>query len=191
MATVPYRARVATIAWLALAPVGVSGRQPIESGQRLRISYDCGFTCRQAVGTVVALANDSITLATDGAMERLSLAGVLQVERSRGVGSRLARGAAIGALVGTGLVFGTLVAAGNESSSTSPCDPVNNQDAIGGMGTCLGIAALLGGLPGGLLGAFIGSRIEVERWEDLPLNSLRVGVASRGRRVGLAVRLEP
>jgi hypothetical protein len=38
---------------------------------------------------------------------------------------------------------------------------------------CIEIAALSGGLPGGLLGLGIGSLIRTDRWEEVPLQRLR------------------
>ena len=68
------------------------------------------------------------------------------------------------------LAFALLSTAG----STSLCDRSANQDAVS-PSECLGLAAL-GGVLGAGLGAIIGGWVRTERWNDVPLQRLRVSL---------------
>jgi hypothetical protein len=91
-------------------------------------------------------------------------------------------GAGVGFLVAAGATFALLYSGG----STSLCDRSANQDALRS-GECVGLTAL-GGLAGAGVGAAVGALIRAERWQDIPVERLRVGVARQpGSKFGLAL----
>lgn len=154
-----------------------------EPGQRVRITYDCpvaaGATgsppagCHRAAGTLVRLHGDSLTLTAGHTTTSYPLSAVSLLELSRGRKSHWLAGAGVGFLAGTGTVLILLNSTG--SSSTNICDTANNQDAAG-WGACLGIAAVAGGLPLGLIGGLVGLALKTDRWEETPRDRLRVNI---------------
>src|SRR6266545_4689995 len=74
----------------------------------------------------------------------------------------------------------------NTGGSNSLCDRSANQDAISSS-ECIGLAAL-GGIAGAGLGAVIGGLVRTERWQNVPLEHLRVNLTPHaGSKSGLAV----
>lgn len=165
---------------------------PPEPGARLRLTLPCELTDPRAAGaertacrldgTLVRLGADTITLAVAQSITGYGLNAISRVEVSRGHRSQWLPGAGVGFLVGAGVAWVLL----NGGGSTSPCDRSANQDAIGS-GACIGLAAL-GGLAGAGLGAVIGGRVRTERWQDVPLEHLRISLTPQaGREFGLAL----
>jgi hypothetical protein len=164
----------------------------LEPGARLRLTYPCPregaatagqerSECRSE-GTLVLLHADTIALAASGASVSHGLSAVSRVEVSRGYRAHRLAAAGAGFLLGAGVTFVVL----NSGGSTSLCNQSENQDAMNS-GECLGLAAL-GGLAGAGLGAIIGGWIRTERWEDVPLERLRVSLTPRtGSLLGLSV----
>jgi hypothetical protein len=163
--------------------IPLSAQAPqLQPGARLRLTVSCepGPECR-VEGRFVQLRADTLTLAVAEAATSYSLDAIQRVEVSRHRSQTIA-GVGAGFLVGAGVTFIVLHGGG----STSLCDRSANQDAIAS-GECLGLAAL-GGLAGAGLGALIGGAVRTERWQELPVEGLRVSVASRLRStLGLAV----
>lgn len=166
-----------------------------ERGAHVRLTFPCEVAHQRAtgadrtrcrlVGGLVRLGADTITIATAASTTSLSLSRLNGVEVSRVHGSRWLAGAGVGFLVGAGVTTVIL----NSGGSTSLCDRSANQDAISS-GECLGLTAL-GGLAGAGLGALIGSRIRTERWQDIPVERLRVGLAPQsGGRFSLAIGVD-
>jgi hypothetical protein len=162
-----------------------------ESGARVRVTVPCDPSGRPAAGNqrgcaftgrFVAAGADSITVTIAEATTSYDLSAVSRLAVNRGYRSNWLAGAGVGLLVGAGATYLVL----NSGGSTSLCDRASNQDAMSS-GECLGATAL-GGVAGAGLGALVGSLIRSERWEDLPIERLRVGLAPR-RGVTLDLRV--
>lgn len=152
--------RIASLlALLALiAPVEVFAQQEpiVAPGDRVRVLW---LGTAPLVSTVLALKADTLVLAVEdrGAPLELPLALVRKFEVSRG-GSNALRGALIGA--GLGLALGAADALGQ-----------NDGDLIGPEV----VMAVLGGA-GATLGLVIGAMSRSDRWEEVPLDELRVSL---------------
>jgi hypothetical protein len=137
--------------------------------------------CRSE-GRLVLLQADTITLAAAESTTSYGVNAIRRVEVSGGLRSHRLAGAGAGFLVGGAVAYALL----NTGGSTSPCDQSANQDAIGS-GACIGLAAL-GGVAGAGLGAIIGGFVRTERWQDVPLERLRVSLRPQaGSRLGVAL----
>ena len=169
---------------LTLQPPLVAQQAPsVDPGQRIRISYDCrnrtspteakGADCRRSVGTFVTRRGDTLALATKSSTVNYPLTTVARIELSRGRRSHSFAGMGVGFLVGTVAVYGLI------SSSESV--------ASGAVGMAL--AVLFGGGPGAGLGAFVGSRVVTEGWQDVELDRLRVSIIPHRNGMGLGASL--
>lgn len=163
-------------------------------GERVRVQLACrapavggasGCPRERETGVLVELEGDRLVLESEGSTVTYPLSSVTRLEASRGSTSRWKAGALIGFLAGAGVTFAILDS--GDPASTNPCDPSSNQDAIGGPGTCLLIAGVVGGLPGGLLGLFVGSRLRTERWETVSLGRVGMTLLPLAPRPSLAV----
>jgi len=185
----------AALAWLFAPSVTLIAQEParsLEPGARLRLTYPCEHdgaatagkerrACRSE-GRLVLLRADTIALAVAESTMHRGLNAINRIEVSRGHRAHRLAGAGVGFLVGAGVTFALL----NTGGSTSLCNQSANQDAIGS-GECLGLAAL-GGLAGAGLGVIIGGFVRTERWQDVPLDRLRVSLTPQtNSMLGLAV----
>ena len=150
---------------------------PVRPGDRVRVTHECRTTvrqdplgkthtrCRKDKGTLAAATADSIVLGVDerGTQLTLPVASVTRLEVSRGRKSRVALGAGIGALTGAA----TLAVIG---ANLNVCDG-------GYEGACAGVGAGVGAVGGALVGLVIGAVTKTDRWEEVPLDQLRVSLA--------------
>lgn len=188
------------VVWLVAALPAVAQRTAeVEPGQLVRVSVDCGAStslsandarqeCPEGgreTGTLIALDSSRLVLETDGTSVSHPLGSVTMLEASRGSGSRWKAGTLIGFAGGTAVTFAILNS--GSPGSTNACDPTHNQDAIGGAGTCLAVAGVIGGLSGAFVGLVVGSLLHTERWEEVSLDGLRVALYPQGPRPGLGV----
>lgn len=182
MRPAPY---VAAILLLAPCPtIGAGESIPsIPAGARVRLTLPCeamnpsprapgSGACRQE-GRVVAVEGDTITLAAAESTHSHRLSATSRIEVSRGSRSRWLAGAGVGFVVGTAGTYALL----NQGGSTNPCDRSANQDAIG-PAACVGLAAV-GGVAGAGAGALIGRLFRTERWQEVPVEGLRVTLGPR------------
>lgn len=171
------------------------GQAPLpQPGTRLRVTHPCEQAgqptaggdrtgCRSE-GTLVLWQGDTLTVASGQSTTRYGVNAISRVQVSRGTRSHRLVGAGIGFLAGGGVAAAVLYTGG----STSSCDQSANQDAMSA-GECLGLAAA-GGLVGAGLGALVGGFFRSERWDDVPLERLRVSLGPMaGRRFGLALQV--
>jgi hypothetical protein len=147
----------------------------IESGDTVKVAV-AGVAHE---GIVLALKPDTLLLDVRVATAPLALplASVKSLKVKRGRKSRARLGAGIGGLIGMG--------AGAQMGEAF-CGSSEDEECIGARlsGGLIGIVAL------GAIGAAVGSSIKVDRWEEVPLDQLRVGlVRQRNGRLGLAVSL--
>ncbi len=156
-------------------------------GTRVRVTAPA-VDANPLKGTVVAVSPETLTLAVEGLVGEtwdprleIPVESVTGLELSRGKYSRLGKGALIGGLIGGGLGFGLGVAAAAESGGFY--DP--GAEAIP-------MAAALLGVMGAGVGGVIGLLSPGERWEEVPLDRIRieagVDVTSDGS-VALRMRL--
>lgn len=149
---------------------------PVTPGDRVRIST-LG-TAPPLVCTVLALKADTLVLDARDGVETLEvpLALVKKVEVSRGKKSNIGPGAIAGGL--TGAVFGAICASGPGGYSCGGSDAKVVALAITAAGTGIG--------------ALIGAASKTDRWEEVPLTDIRVGLSPitlDGVAVSVALRL--
>lgn len=169
------------VALVLTAQAGLFAQQepPVVSGDRVRIAAPTVDPEDWLVGTLVETAADTCVLAVDNQADTLALpfASVTRFEVNRGRRSHWVTGAALGAVVGGagGALLGYMSCIYEPKES----DCVQTHVTVG---------AVVGGTVLGLVGAGIGSAIKTDRWEEVPLDQLRVGlVRRRNGRLGLAV----
>ena len=165
--------------------VGLSAQQPppLEPGARVRVTPQWPNLVtpnNRAVGTVAAIRGDTVFLEREGfAPFEFALSSVTRLEVSRGRHSGAFQGALTGAKV-TGII-GLLVGLGwtmyclDETSFSCMEKP-----ALAIPATAIPFAAT-----GALLGALIGAFSTTDRWEEVPLDRLRLSFAPK--RDGFAV----
>jgi hypothetical protein len=137
------------------------------------------------VGTVLALRPDTIVVGNDEPVE-LAISSLTRLEVSRGRESKARTGGIVG-LIG-GAVAGAVICIASKCSLTSQSvEPLEDEGL-----NSIALAAALGGVAGYGVGVLIGSTIKVDRWEEVPLDRLRVTLLPQRRggvTVGLRVRL--
>ena len=166
------------IAVLAATPLASAGAQepfPIKVGDTVRVSHDCVSRCREDKGTVGAVEADSIVLSAEQGQLRvvILLTSVSRLSVVRGQKSHWVTGAIVG-----GVALGTATAI----AVISVCDPWGTSEPVCSV-TTGGIVALTaaGAAVGAAIGAGIGSLVKSDRWEDVPLDQLRVSLVPHGR----------
>lgn len=188
---------LALAAWAA--PLEAQVAERAQPGQRVRVSLECAAAPAPSAGADACLGDgretgvlrrlgpDELVLEEGGSLTTYSVASITRLEASAGSTSRWKAGGLIGFVAGTALTFAVLNS--GSPDSTNPCDPGDNQDAIGGPGTCLLIAGVAGGVPGGLIGMFVGSRFRRERWVEVPLGAVGLRILPGGPRPSAAVSI--
>ena len=148
-----------------------------EPGQRVRVTApDCGV--RRQTTTVEVLRGDSFALPRDtnrssNPINHCPLASVTRLEVSRGRKSHSLEGLGLGWLVGAGV-----------GAAVSDCDPSSSTQDI-----CEAVPIAVGASVGLFIGTIFGALIKTERWEDVPLDRLRVSFAPQrdGFALGVSV----
>jgi len=177
------------ITWIGfcLGPDAASaqGRESIEPGTRVRLTVPCSAGAPQtgqrfspectSVAEFVRALGDTLTVTSDGSVARHDLGTVRRLEVSRGYTSHRLAGGVIGLVIGAGITYFVV----NQGGSTAPCDQSANQDSLRPI-ECAGLVAL-GGAAGAGLGVVIGGLFRSERWEQIPIESLRLSMTTRGR----------
>jgi len=153
----------------------------LKLGDRVRVLVPT--TEEPYLGTIQALGSDTLLLAIEGDRDPLvlSLADMTSLELSRGVKSRWATGAALGA--GTLGLIGFAV----------DCTTSDEESMVWGGGCGDGKYTLILGAAGAVIGGLIGSTVKVERWEEIPLDVLRIeasAVSPDGVSVSVSLRLQ-
>lgn len=148
----------------------------VAPGDRVRVSRLGSVP--PLVCTVLALKADTLVLDAEDRVAPLEvpLALVEKVEVSHGKKSRIGTGAIVGGL--TGALLGAL-------GSLAWGD-------AGSLGSDAGVAILASTAAGTGIGALIGAATKTDRWEEVPLTDIRVGlspVTPDGVAVSVAYRL--
>jgi hypothetical protein len=176
---------------LACAPKGPPRFwiEPVAEGDRVRV-WAPSVGVEGWVGTLLALRPDTMVVGNSKNLV-LEISSLTKLEVSRGNESKAGTGGIIG-FVG-GAVAGAVICLASECSITvgsgdgdSRSDPLDENPLVS-----VGLAAVVGGAVGYGVGVLIGSTIKVDRWEEIPLDQLRVTIApcpGGGLSVGLRVR---
>jgi hypothetical protein len=157
-----HTARIASLvaALLLAAPFTLLAQQEsvLTPGDRIRVTAP-SIGIEQLVCTLSAFSPDSVVVEDRGTLLSLPLASVTKLDVYRGQRSKAGKGAVTGLLVGTGAgtLFGLIAAAASDVEET--------EYALGGAL----IFAGLGGGVGALIGAAVGQRRPVDRWEPVLL----------------------
>jgi hypothetical protein len=183
---------VATLLLFGIQPLSAQD-SPLEPGARVRLQvcdpHSTLFTRRGAAsvctarmeGTFVAVSRDTFRLQTEMQVtpSTIPFTSISQLEVSRGRKSHTLLGLAVGSLVGLG--------AGALAGGSVDCYALGFRDD--GV-TCVLIGAGAGLVAGSILGAVTGALIRTERWEEVPLEQVRLQVARQpggGLGLGLSV----
>jgi len=168
------------VAILAFVPLASATAQvPVRPGARVRVTghfcqplYSCvGGSPQQYVGTLVTWEADTLVVQSNRDTLAVPVDFVTRLDVSRGRKTNTANGAGIGFLLG-GLVGAVIVYASYEE-----CVPQGLFSCIGpnyGPGTYALAGGVIGGFGGLMAGALIGSAIKTDRWQEVPLDQLRV-----------------
>ena len=166
-----------TAVWLLVHFAGLPAQNPppLEPGARVSISApDHGV--RRLVGTFSGYDSGSIGIKPDNEQSSVwvPLNSVTRLQQSRGRKSNTRKGALIGSLVGGAFGAAAAAATYKECVSESWMDCFMQPESAGQ-------AAAWGGLITGLLGAGVGALIgaseKTDRWEEVPVDRLRVSFA--------------
>jgi hypothetical protein len=133
--------------------------------------------CQQSVGTLSTLSPSSIVVRVEDGPTEIAcpLDSVARLDVSTGQRRRTGRVALIG--LGIGAVVGAIVAVaqgddfGFQSGRCIANCPSAGQRAVGG--------AFLLGIPGLVIGTVTVALIKTDRWEEVPLDRLRVSFAPK------------
>jgi hypothetical protein len=149
---------------IALVSDAVTQEQPLQPGQRVRVTApDLGINKQAA--RFDALDGGMLTVTADSTM-RCPLLGMTRLDVYRGRQGHPGLGAGIGSAVGaaTGVVIGIQLC---NSDWLCP-DRYMGWAVLAGAG--------IGGATGALLGAGIGGLIKTDKWEEVPIDQLRVNM---------------
>ncbi len=142
---------------------------PIETGGRIRVTAPT-LGVDKLVGTSVEADATRIRVQADDQASpmTISLADMTRLEVSQGRKSNALKGLLIGSIVGvsTGAILG--LAASLAESYDNPC--ADNEVE------CVAVGAAAFGVTGALVGLGIGALLKSERWEEVPLDRLRVNI---------------
>ena len=129
-------------------------------------------------------ASDIIVLETGeiGAHTRIPLASVTRFELSRGKSRHAGRGALIGLGIGAGggAIIGAIAEVSGERYCIDTCAAAGVLTAF----TAIGLA-----IPGLVIGTVAGALIKTDRWEEVPLDRVRVSLAPTRDGVSLGMRI--
>ena len=153
-------------------------------GARMRVTApDCGMNTQTT--TLQALRGDTLLFPgrpTESSNPivpvKCPVGSVTRVEMRQGRKSNVARGALIGLI--PGVVGGAFAGAHVARMEETRCPETFKGAVIG--------AGIMGALTAGL-GAIVGALIKTDRWEEVPLDRLRVGFAPQRDRVSLGLRI--
>ena len=160
------------------------GAQVRVAGHFCQPSYsNCvGGSPQQYVGTFVTWEVDTLVIQNNGDTLSVPASLVTRLDVSRGRKANTGKGAGIGVLLG--VVAGALIGYASYESESFFIELDPEAYAVWG--------AVFGGLVGGGVGALIGASIRTDRWQEVPLDRLRVNLGPQrdGRfGFGASVRL--
>ena len=182
-----FRTIACVIALLLHGQVISAQQLPLQASERIRInSWSLGF--KKLDATFQAMDGDKLRVLTaaNGVALGIPLDSVNLLEVQRGRKSRWGEGAALGMTVfgiGSGALFAALY------EEPEPCTGGFCPSWEIGKGGVFAFGFVLGAMLGGTVGGLLGKLVEVDRWEKVPLDRLRVSFAPQrdGFALGLSV----
>ncbi len=165
---------VAALVVTPFADTAAQEPQAVKVGDKVRVSHDCATRCQEDRGTVDAIDADSIVLRTGQDQSRVAilLPSIARLRVVRGQKSRWVTGAVIGGVVLGAATAGAVVAFCDPSGRSPNCSPTTGQFVTATAAGAVVVAAI---------GAGLGSLSKSDRWEDVPLDQLRVSIVPHGR----------
>lgn len=162
---------LAILAVLVLAPLtdALAQELPLRPGRRVRVTAPTIGIKKQAA-TFDALRGDMLVVVADSTMD-FPLASVTRLDVYAGRQGHARRGAGIGFLAGVsvgGVIGYFYCTAGTGDCLDSSSDQGAELQLIGPLA--------IGAVAGTLLGAAVGALIKTDKWEQVPLDRLRVSV---------------
>ena len=195
------------VAILAFVPLASATAQA-QPGERVRVTQHvlCNTICvgrlRHYVGTFVAWKADTLVVQSNGDTLSLPVNPWTRLDVSRGRKSFGAgRGGIIGGVVGAASAAIIGAASYEEPEEPQPCVPRDFLDCLlrGPRGDRISRTAadaavqwaVVGAVVGYAIGRLLGSAIKTERWEEVPLDRLRVNLGpQRDGRFGLGASVK-
>jgi hypothetical protein len=163
---------IAAMIFAAPIKLGAQENWPVEPRDRVRVTLKRDHSA--VVGIIQTIESNALVIQpkTSG-LRTVALRDIARLEISRGERTGALKGAAAGFVIfglAGALAWGAVCEADfGVSPGTSSREPCPGEAALVGVGT---------GAVGALLGAVIGSFIRTDRWDEAPLNNLRIGSAS-------------
>jgi hypothetical protein len=156
------KVRIWFIVLMYLINTNISSAQitSLSEGNRIRV-WAPVIINNKIIGNLIGFSKDTLTIRYNDSILPIPVSTIISLEKSK-IRSKMGRGAALGALTGTVLSGGLAWAAVSSAS-------VDNYNFINPK--AVGIAALIGGLSGTLIGAVIGSTQKVDRWIPIRVNN--------------------
>jgi len=174
---------VVLLVQIGYAPCAAQEIPSVAEGDRVRIKTSSSSVSNLLVGNIVSLSPNMLVLKSNkqDIPLMIPLTSVTRLEVSGGKKWNTLRGAGYGLLVGASLGGIIGFAAGEDcpaprSRSREPYGFYGGIDLCfprGGMAVAEGITF---GVVGGVFGAFIGSLTLTDRWEEVPLDRLRLSL---------------
>lgn len=150
-----------------------------QPGERIRLMA-CTPVCEDLEGTCEALSGDTLRVRIEerATPTAISLASVLKLEVHRGQKSNVGTGAIMGFVLGAaaGAIAGVVFCSNEHCSGVTPGQAALYAGAVAGAG-------------GAVLGAGLGALTKRDRWEEVPLDRLRVSVVPRRDGVALGISI--
>ncbi len=175
---------------MPFADLAAQQKTTVTPGSRIRASAP-SVSSKPFVGDVVGWESDSLIVDARvwqkgtrlNQQVKVAMGSLTKLEVSRGRKSRFLQGLGYGFLVGA--VTGTVIGAASGDD-----DPSQFFSMTAGEKAAVGAVSL--GLLGGIVGGVIGLSSPAEKWEEVPLDRLRVGpspVTADGVAVSVSLRL--
>lgn len=164
--------RVSVPAAVLLSSISIASldAQAVDAGNRVRVTVE--EQAGNMTGTLTEWSQDTLHVAPDGSAEQVTATAIAvntlsRLEISKGLRSNAGKGALIGGGIGLLVGGGMSIIAG----STVDTEVTSNDYLV-----FTGLVTV----GGAGVGALIGALIKSERWEEYPLDSLRLGIVPRG-----------
>ena len=169
---------------LAATAVAVADTPPsgvVATGEKVRVTTAAGLVDKTGVVMQADARSLTVSLGPGKPPVRIPLASVKKLEVARGRRTAAKEGAISGGLVG--LVLGVLAV---HTVSHALCENATDCDASP-QGYGIGAGAFAAGGAG--LGALVGLAIKTDRWERVPVDSLRMAIGPVPAGAGVQVSL--
>ncbi len=141
----------------------IPAQEPVRTGDRIRVTAQ---GIKRTTGTLRAVDQRLVMLGGSGSPAiQIPRDSITKLEVSRGKRSNITAGILVG--TGAGLLLGAAFAVLAVDAGGS--SEISNQEAAA-------IFAALGGSAGLLIGTIVGASTKTERWQEIPLDRLRVTV---------------